>query len=124
MTRIVLFMAVLFVLALAVIKTVGDDTLYWKRRALLTILSPSHLPDAYYEPSQLIEGGTGTTTPRVDPSQEKLRPGGARRRPRSSPPISTPRRSSSAVMATSSSRSTGMAPPPTRSSMRAGSTPH
>lgn len=74
MTRIVVFMSVLFVIAFAVIKTVGDDTLYWKRRALLTILSPSHLPDVYYEPSQVIEGGDGTKTPRVDPVQEKLRP--------------------------------------------------
>jgi CubicO group peptidase (beta-lactamase class C family) len=70
--RIVLVLAAIFAVAFTIIETVGSDPLFWKRRVLLALVSPSHLPEAYYEPTQLIEGGNGPAPPRVAPDQEKL----------------------------------------------------
>jgi CubicO group peptidase (beta-lactamase class C family) len=57
------------------IATYTRDPLYWKRRALSMMHSPSTMPAAYYEPSELIEGAPDSVPPpRVSPEQERLDP--------------------------------------------------
>jgi CubicO group peptidase (beta-lactamase class C family) len=71
--RLFLVLALLLAAAFATYQTIGGDSLYWKRRLLLTVFSSANLPDSYFEPSQLIEGASdGQSIPRVDPEQEKL----------------------------------------------------
>src|SRR5688572_24903852 len=61
------------VVALAV-AAIARDSLYWKRRVLLSVFSPATLPAAYYEPSQLVEGSNGPAPPRVPAQEERLDP--------------------------------------------------
>jgi CubicO group peptidase (beta-lactamase class C family) len=66
---------VLLIVAALLFGTFGQDSLYWKRRALAAIHSPATLPASYYEPSELIEGSAdGGSIPRVSPEQERLDP--------------------------------------------------
>ena len=74
MTRRVKWIAIAVVTALtgALIATVARDPLYWKRYMLSLVYSPTNLPDSFYEPSDLIEGGDDYPPPRVQPEVEHL----------------------------------------------------
>lgn len=62
----------LVVVGIAVVTFAGNP-LYWKRRVLSSLHSPSGLPAMYYEPSERIEGtDEGGEPPRVAPELEKL----------------------------------------------------
>jgi CubicO group peptidase (beta-lactamase class C family) len=68
------------VLVIAVVTTVAlaREPLFWKRYLLAAIYSPATLPGAFYEPTELIEGGDGAEPPRVDPELEQLDPAALR----------------------------------------------
>ena len=64
--------SVLLVIAAVLLAGYREDPLYWKRRALSAVSSPVSRPDAYYEPSEVIEGSNGPASPRVVPAEEHL----------------------------------------------------
>lgn len=64
--------SVLLVIAAVLISAYRDDPLYWKRRVLASIYSPVNRPASYYEPSEVIEGAEGPSSPRVAPDLEHL----------------------------------------------------
>jgi CubicO group peptidase (beta-lactamase class C family) len=64
--------SVLMVIAAVLISAYRDDPLYWKRRALSSFYSPVSRPASYYEPSEVIEGADGPSSPRVAPDLEHL----------------------------------------------------
>jgi len=71
MKRIVLASGLMIIAALLV-AAYRDDPLYWKRRALSSLYSPVNRPASYYEPSEVIEGSSGPSSPRVAPDMEHL----------------------------------------------------
>jgi CubicO group peptidase (beta-lactamase class C family) len=64
--------SVLMIIAAVLIAAYRDDPLYWKRRVLSSLYSPVNRPASYYEPSEVIEGSTGPSSPRVAPELEHL----------------------------------------------------
>lgn len=64
--------SVLLVIAALLLSAYKDDPLYWKRRALSAVFSPVSRPASYYEPSELIAGSNGPSSPRVAPDLEQL----------------------------------------------------
>ena len=50
MNRLLLVLALLLAAAFAAYETMGSDSLYWKRRLLLAVVSPANLPASYFEP--------------------------------------------------------------------------
>jgi CubicO group peptidase (beta-lactamase class C family) len=73
MKRIAVASALLVIAAL-LLSAYKDDPVYWKRRALSSIFSPASRPASYYEPSEIIEGSNGPSSPRVAPELEHLSP--------------------------------------------------
>ncbi len=65
-------------LALVIIVMVARDALFWKRYALTTIYRAPHLPESFYDPSELIAGTDEGEPPRVHPQLEHLDPGALR----------------------------------------------
>src|SRR5262245_44637934 len=72
MMKRVALASLLLVIAAFLLSEYRNDPVYWKRRAIATISSPGDRPESYYEPSELIEGANGPSSPRVEPDQEKL----------------------------------------------------
>jgi CubicO group peptidase (beta-lactamase class C family) len=64
--------SVLMVIAAVLISGYRNDRLYWKRLLLSSISSPVSRPAAYYEPSEIIAGANGPSSPRVAPELEQL----------------------------------------------------
>jgi CubicO group peptidase (beta-lactamase class C family) len=64
--------SVLLVIAALVFSAYRDDPLYWKRRAISSVFSPQSRPASYYEPSEVIAGSNGPSSPRVAPDLERL----------------------------------------------------
>ena len=69
--RLWLFL-VLFSLLGGMVIRMEPHPLFWKRYALSTIYRSPHLPDTFYEPSELIEGSQEGEPPRVDPQLQHL----------------------------------------------------
>ncbi|MEJ0038516.1 MAG: serine hydrolase [Gammaproteobacteria bacterium] len=66
------FASVLLVIAAMLLAAYRNDPLYWKRRALSSLYSSVNRPASYYEPSEVIEGADGPSSPRVKPDLEHL----------------------------------------------------
>ena len=76
MKRVLILLAV--ALGVAFIALVAIEPLFWKRYALSVIYRAPHLPDAFYEPSELIAGADEGEPPRVQPELEHLDVGALR----------------------------------------------
>ena len=76
MRRAILFLSIALVLAIVVV--VAREPVFWKRYALTTTHRAPHLPDAFYEPSELIAGRDDGEPPRVQPELEHLDAGSLR----------------------------------------------
>ncbi len=64
--------SVLLIIAAMLFSEYRDDPLYWKRRVLSSVFAPMNRPAAYYEPSEVIAGSSGPSSPRVAPELERL----------------------------------------------------
>lgn len=66
--------SLLLVVAALLLSAYRNDPLYWKRRAVSSVFSTVNRPLSYYEPSEVIEGSNGPSSPRVAPDLEHLTP--------------------------------------------------